>query len=31
MILTCKLGKPLLIDLKVQGKKVKVFVLPTTN
>lgn len=30
-ILTCKLGKPLLVDLEVQGKKVKVFVLTATN
>lgn len=29
--LTCKLGKSLLLDLKVQGKKVKVLVLTAAN
>lgn len=31
MILTCNLGKPLLFDPKVQGKKGKVFVLSTSS
>lgn len=31
MIVTCNLGKPLLFDPKVQGKKVKVFVLTASN